>query len=65
MNCETTDVYWGFMTDVVAPVVAALSKADDATKDKIKSEVYQAVNERYPDGNVLIPCSAEVISGEK
>ncbi len=65
MECKTTDVYWDFMTDVVAPVVAALSKADDATKGKIRSEVYQSVNNRYPDGNVSIASSALVISGVK
>jgi ubiquinone/menaquinone biosynthesis C-methylase UbiE len=65
MNCGTTDTYWRFMTDVVAPVVAALGKADDATRDKIRSEVYQSVNSKYPDGNVLIPSSALVISAEK
>ena len=53
------------MTEVAAPFVAALSKADDATKEKIRKEVYQLVNERYPDGNVQIDSSALVIYGEK
>jgi ubiquinone/menaquinone biosynthesis C-methylase UbiE len=65
MDCKTADVYWGFMTDVVAPVVAALGKADDVTKEKIRSEVYQSVNEKYSDGNVSIASSAIVICGEK
>ena len=53
------------MTEVGAPIVAALSKADDAMKVKIKGEVYQAVNQKYPDGNILIDSSALVIYGEK
>jgi ubiquinone/menaquinone biosynthesis C-methylase UbiE len=65
MNCKTPDVYWNVMTDVGAPVVAALNKADDAIKEKIKREVYQAVNQKYPDGNVLIDSSAWVIYGQK
>lgn len=65
MNCKTTDTYWDFMTDVAAPVVAALSKADDKMKEKIKTEVYQAVNQKFPDGNVIIDSSALVIYGEK
>jgi ubiquinone/menaquinone biosynthesis C-methylase UbiE len=65
MNCETTDTYWNFMTSVVAPVVGALSNANEATKEKIKQEVYQAVNQKYPDGNVMIDANALVISGEK
>ncbi len=65
LNCKTTDVYWNMMTDIGAPIVAALSKADEAMKEKIKKEVYQAVNQKYPDGNILIDSSAIVIYGEK
>lgn len=65
LNSKTTDVYWNMMTEVGAPIVAALSKADDAMKTKIKGEVYQTVNQKYPDGNVVIDSSALVIYGEK
>jgi ubiquinone/menaquinone biosynthesis C-methylase UbiE len=65
MNCKTPDVYWSVMTDVGAPVVAALNMADEAIKEKIKKEVYQVVNQKYPDGNVLIDSSAWVIYGQK
>lgn len=61
----TTDIYWTMMTEVGAPIVAALSKADDAMKKKIKTEVYQAVDQQYPDGNVAIDSSALVIYGGK
>lgn len=65
LNSKTTDTYWNMMTEVGAPIVAALSKADDTMKAKIKSEVYELVNQKYPDGNVVIDCSALVIYGEK
>lgn len=65
LNSKTTDVYWNMMTEVGAPIVAALSKADDSLKTKIKGEVYQTVNQKYPDGNVVIDSSAIVIYGEK
>lgn len=65
LNSGTVDVYWNFMTDVVAPVVAALSKADIATKAKIKSEVYELISKKYPDGKVAIDSNALVIYGEK
>lgn len=65
MNCKTTDVYWNLMTDVAAPVVAALSKADEGTKAKIKAEVYDLMDQKYADGNVVIDSSAIVIYGEK
>ncbi len=65
MNCGTIDVYWRFMTEVVAPVVAALGKADKQMKAKIRNEVYEAVNQKYPDGNVQMDSSAWLISCEK
>ena len=65
LNSKTTDAYWSMMTEVAAPIVAGLSKADEATREKIKREVYQALNQKYPDGNIVIDSSALVIYGEK
>jgi ubiquinone/menaquinone biosynthesis C-methylase UbiE len=65
LNCKTTDAYWGMQTEVAAPIVAALSKASDEMIEKIKTETYAAVNEKYPDGNIVIDSSALVIYGEK
>lgn len=65
LNCGTTDVYWNLMTEVAAPVVAALSNADDAMKAKIKSEVYESINQKYPDGVIAIDSNALIIYGEK
>lgn len=65
LNAGTTDGYWNMMTEVGAPIVAALSKADDPTKAKIKKEVFEAVNEKYPQGNVVIDSEALVVYGEK
>jgi ubiquinone/menaquinone biosynthesis C-methylase UbiE len=65
LNAETIDVYWSFMTDVVAPVVAALGKADDAMKEKIKNEVFLSVAEKYPTGPLAIDASALIIYGIK
>ncbi|HLX11484.1 MAG TPA: class I SAM-dependent methyltransferase [Bacteroidota bacterium] len=65
MNAGTADTYWQFMTEVAAPVVAALSKTDEATKAKIRTEVIARVNERYPAGNVSIDAGSIVVWGEK
>ena len=65
LKCGTTDVYWNMMTEVAAPVVSALSKASETLKEKIRSEVYEVVREKYPDGNIRIDSSALVIYGEK
>ncbi|MGG7036850.1 MAG: class I SAM-dependent methyltransferase [Flavobacterium sp.] len=65
LNCGTTDTYWSMMTEVAAPFVAAFSKADEAMKEKIKKEVFELVNAKFPDRNVVISSSAWVIYGEK
>lgn len=64
INCGTTETYWNMMTEIGAPIVAALNKADEAMQKKIKDEVFQLVNQRYP-GNVAIDASAIVISATK
>lgn len=65
LNSKTADTYWSMMTEVAAPVAAGLGKADEITREKIKREVYQALDQQYPDGNIVIDASALVISGEK
>jgi len=65
LNCKTIDVYWDMMNDVAAPIVAALSKADEAMKQKIKEEVYSLVHQKYTNDNVIFDSSALVIYGEK
>lgn len=65
LNCGSTDIYWNMMTEVAAPFVSALSNADEHLKEKIKGEVFQAVHNKYPDGNIQIDSSALIIYGEK
>lgn len=65
LDTGTVETYWSFMTDVVAPVVAALSNADNAMKAKIKDEVFELISQKYPDGKVAIDSNALVIYGEK
>ena len=65
LNAGTTDTYWCMMNEVGAPTVAALSKADDATREKIRKEVYEAISQQFPDGKIMIESSALVIYGEK
>jgi ubiquinone/menaquinone biosynthesis C-methylase UbiE len=65
LETGSTEAYWSFMTEVVAPVVAALSNADEATKEKVRHEVFESVNQRYPDTKVAIDGNALVIYGEK
>ena len=45
--------------------MAALGKASDDVKKKIKRETYAAVNQRYPEGNILLDSGTLIISSEK
>lgn len=65
LNVGTKDTYWEMMTEVGAPIVAALSKADEAQKDKIKKEVFDLLELHFAGGNVAIDGSAIVFSAEK
>lgn len=65
MNCGTTDLYWTVMNEVAAPVVAALSNTDEFLKEKIKREVFDVVNRKYPDQYLKIDASSLIIYGEK
>ncbi len=65
LDFESIDVYWNMITEVTPPLVEALGNADDATKQKVKNEVYQTVEQRYPDGNISMDAHALVIYGEK
>ncbi|MBC7946381.1 MAG: class I SAM-dependent methyltransferase, partial [Chitinophagaceae bacterium] len=65
LRAGTTDTYWKMMTEIGAPIVAAMSKADEETRQKIKTEVFETVDKKYPDGKVDIDCSSLVIYGQK
>ncbi len=65
LNARTLENFWAMMTEVGAPIVAALSNADDALREKIKQEVFELVSKKYPEGEVAVDASAIVISAEK
>ena len=65
LNCGTAEIYWQIMTEIAAPIVAGLSNADETMKTKIKKEVCELIDEKYPDGNVIIDGTARLIYGEK
>ena len=65
LNCGTNDNYWNFMNEVAAPVVFALSKADEATKEKIRQEVFALVDQKLPGQNTALAYGTVVVSGEK
>jgi len=65
LKCGTAVGLWTMMTEIAAPFSAALNKADDAMKEKIKEEVYEMVNEKYSSENIIMDGSSLIIYGEK
>jgi ubiquinone/menaquinone biosynthesis C-methylase UbiE len=65
LDCGDAETYWVMMNELAAPVVAALSNADEAMKQKIYTEVIDTVNKKFADKEVVIDSSSLVICGEK
>ena len=65
MQFKTADIYWDMMTEVITLVVLALNNAEDDIKENIRKEVYHLLDQKYPDGNILMDSSALLIDGVK
>ena len=57
--------YWTNMTEVGAPIVAAMSKADKATKATIRKEVFEQLEKNTEDEKVKLDYASLIIYGEK
>jgi ubiquinone/menaquinone biosynthesis C-methylase UbiE len=65
LNIGNKKAYWNFMTDIAAPVVAALRNTDCDVLVKVRREVFNSMKHKYPDGEVSLDSNAFVIYGEK
>ena len=65
MVIDTPERYWEFMTDIAAPVVAGLAKADEAARERIPVEVLDLARQFLRDGVVRMPSTATVIVGTR
>ena len=59
----SAETSWAIATEVAAPVVAGMAKADDQTKEKIAREVIADINVKFPGAN--FPYGSIIISGRK
>lgn len=57
--------YWEFMTEVAAPVVAGLARADEAARERIRDTVLGLAREAVRDGRVRMRSTATVIVGTR
>src|SRR4051794_20529124 len=62
---ETPEQYWEFMTEIAAPVVAGLAKADQATRERIRAETIELARRSVQEGNVRMLSTATVIVGTR
>jgi len=65
ISFTSPDEYWEFVTEVSAPVVALLSKADDSVRAKIQQLVTDTLNHHSQGDPVQFTWTALVIKGNK
>lgn len=65
LTFPSAEQYWEFMTQVAAPVVAGLAKADEPTRAAIREEVLARARGTTTNGSVRLSWSALAITGEK
>jgi len=65
MEFDTPEQYWELMTDIAAPVVAGLSKADEATRERIRDEVLGLARQSLRNGVVVMRSTATVIAATR
>lgn len=61
----TAETYWALMTEVGAPIVAALSNADEPTIQTIKNEVFELIHKSYGEKDIVINGNCIVTAAEK
>jgi len=65
LTSESPEAYWRMITELTAPVVAALSTVDQATKDRIAAKVIEATSAYATPSGVSIPATARCVVGTK
>lgn len=65
LYCITNEHYWNIMNEVAPPVASALSKVDPLTKERIKKEVFDLLDDRYPERDAAFDYSAVIVHATK
>jgi ubiquinone/menaquinone biosynthesis C-methylase UbiE len=58
---DSAEEYWEYMTDVAAPIVAGLERADADARERIRAKVLERVREFRGDGGLRIPMHARCV----
>jgi ubiquinone/menaquinone biosynthesis C-methylase UbiE len=62
---DDPEQYFTFMSEIAAPVVAGIAKADQPTRDRIRDIVLGLAAERSVGGKVRLDAAAIIVTGEK
>jgi SAM-dependent methyltransferase len=65
MILESPEVYWDFMIDIAAPVVAGLATANSAMRAQIRDEVLTLARQSIHEGKLRMRSTAIVIVGTR
>lgn len=62
---DSAELYWAYMSEIAAPIVIALSNADDETRTKVGESVKELARQFEKDGKIAFPWKSWVVRGEK
>lgn len=65
IDYTNVEKYWQMMNEVAAPVVAAMSKASEETKAKVKNDLMLLLKHRTSPDSLQLSYSSIIIKGEK
>jgi ubiquinone/menaquinone biosynthesis C-methylase UbiE len=65
LKMDNNEMFWKMHTEVGAPIVAALNKADEEMKAKIKADTFRQLDEKFKGLPLTPEASALIIYGEK
>ncbi len=62
---DTPENYWEFMTNVAAPIIMALAKADEEMREKVRLAVLKSAMKHVNGGRLTMQWSSWIASGVK
>jgi SAM-dependent methyltransferase len=65
MTTDTADEYWRMVSELTAPVVAALDQLDDAARGRVAVEVIRAAMRYQSSGALRLPGMSRCVVGAK
>jgi ubiquinone/menaquinone biosynthesis C-methylase UbiE len=65
VDFETAENYWLNRTEMSESTISLLNKTDDATRKKIKNELFAVCNNKLTNGRLVMDYASLIISAEK